>query len=441
MALRAPRGTTDLLGRQARAWNHIRQTAFDLFARYGYEPVETPTFEQLDVFSRGIGETTDVVGKEMFLVFSQQAAGRIAAGEKLRSDENLALRPEMTAGVARAAMENGLVAPGAATMKLVYAGSMYRHERPQMGRLREFHQIGAECLGAAQPSADAEVIVMLMRFFEAVGIERASMRLLVNSMGDSACRPAYREQVRAHILAHAGELCPDCLRRADANPLRAFDCKNPACREVMADAPRITDVLCDDCRVHFETVKGLLGEAGLSFEEDSRLVRGLDYYTRTVFEVQVTEGLGSQNAIGGGGRYDGLIEEFGGKPTCGLGFAVGFERVMLALEAQGTSRFAPPALQVFVAAVDESTRVPAFKLAQRLRDAGITTELDHQARSLKSQFKLADKCAATLVLIVGPDELAKNAVLLRVMATREEQVVALEDVVSAVQAHTSRFRS
>jgi histidyl-tRNA synthetase len=432
MALRAPRGTSDLLGNEASAWNSIRQTAFDLFARYGYAPIETPTFEQLDVFVRGIGEATDVVGKEMFLVQTKATLDKVAAGEKLGADEALALRPEMTAGVARATVQNGLVPPGAATVKLVYAAPMYRHERPQKGRLREFHQIGAECLGASEPSADAEVIVMLMRFFEAAGIERSSMRLLVNSMGDDACRPAYRKQVRDYILEHSEDLCPECLRRADTNPLRAFDCKNPDCKTIMADAPYITDVLCDECHTHYAAVKDLLTAAGLEYEEDPRLVRGLDYYTRTVFEVQVTDGLGSQNAIGGGGRYDKLIEEFGGKPTPGLGFAVGFERILLALEAQDNANFAPEPPQVFIAAIDEATRAAAFSLAQQLRDAGLSVELDHQNRSLKSQFKLADKYGVSQIVVVGPDELAQGTVILRSMDTHEEQQIRLEDLPTVI---------
>ena len=426
MNLRAPRGTTDLLGSAALAWNSIRQTAFELFAHYGYQPIETPSFEQLELFARGIGEATDVVGKEMFLVHSQQALQKIAAGEQLKAEDHLALRPEMTASVARAVVEGNLAPPDAATAKFVYAAPMFRHERPQKGRLREFHQVGAECLGAAEPTADAEVIMLLLRFFEAVGIEPKSMRLLLNSMGDDDCRPAYRGQVRDYILDNAEKLCPDCLRRAETNPLRAFDCKNPDCRTVMDGAPRITDALCDGCSQHYQQVKQLLDAAGLAYTEDPRLVRGLDYYTRTVFEVQVSEGLGSQDAIGGGGRYDKLIEGFGGKPTPGLGFAVGFERILLALAAAGKCGFAAPALQAYVAAVDGSTRNQAFLVAQRLRDAGFSVELDHQNRSLKSQFKQADKLQAKLVLIIGPDELAASALTVREMASRNEHVVSLE---------------
>lgn len=432
MALRAPRGTTDLIGRNAEAWHFMQLEAARSFGRYGYKLIETPTFEQLDVFVRGIGEATDVVGKEMFLVHSRYTEDKLVKGESLRTEEQLALRPEMTAGVARAIVQHNLVPPDATTMKFVYGASMYRHETPQKGRLREFHQIGAECIGSPEPSADAEVIVMLLRFFEDIGIPRERMRLLINSMGDDTCRPAYRRQVREFISSHASDLCEDCVRRAETNPLRAFDCKNEGCRAVLGAAPEITDMLCDECAGHYHSVKALLDAEGVEYIEDSRLVRGLDYYTRTVFEVQVSEGLGSQSAIGGGGRYDKLIEQFGGKPTPGLGFAIGFERIVMAIDAAGTYRFDSYGLDVFVAAVDESMRATAFSLAQELRAAGVAVELDHQKRSLKSQFKQADKSGARLIVIVGPDELASRTVKLRSLITREEVTVALEDLTTTV---------
>jgi histidyl-tRNA synthetase len=411
----------------------MERQAQAVFARYGYDLIETPTFEQLDVFVRGIGEATDVVGKEMFRVFSPAALAKLGEGRALKADEMLALRPEQTAGVARAVVQHNLVPPGATAVKFWYKGSMFRAERPQMGRLREFHQVGAECLGAAEPSADAEVIIMLMRFFEACGIPREAMRLYVNSMGDAACRPAYRDQVRAFIVAHADDLCAECVRRADTNPLRAFDCKASTCQAIMADAPRITDMLCEDCATHYAQVKGLLDDADIAYEENPRLVRGLDYYTRTVFEVQVDAGLGSQNAIGGGGRYDGLLQEFGGKPTPGLGFAVGLERIQLVLRALGTDAAATPALAVYVAATGADTRTAAFSLAQRLRDANLATELDHQGRSLKSQLRQADKSGARLAVIVGSDELATGSVVVRDLTTHEEEKVVLEDVVRAIE--------
>jgi len=434
MALQAPRGANDLLPAQAQAFQCLEQAAAQTFTPYGYQRVSTPAFELTEVFVRGIGQATDVVGKEMFHVFSQHAAAKLAAGEPLKADEQLTLRPEGTAGVARAAVQHNLVPPGAPPVKLWYSGPMFRHERPQKGRLRQFHQIGVEFLGASGASADAETIIMLLRFFQACGLPLAAMRLYVNSMGDDACRPAYRAQVADYIRAHSGELCEECVRRADTNPLRAFDCKNPACAEVMSAAPLITDALCPDCAAHYAEVLALLDEAGLAYERNPRLVRGLDYYTRTVFEVQVDVGLGSQNAIGGGGRYDKLLEEFGGKPTPGLGFAVGLERIALALEALGSGLGALPGPAVFVAAAGEEAevRAAAFGAVQRLREAGLAAELDHQGRSLKSQLKLADKLGARYAVVLGADELASGTARLRDLSSHEEREVALEGLAAAL---------
>ena len=402
----------------ARAWEHLQRVAQELFARYGYEPVYTPLFEHTDVFTRGIGEATDIVSKEMYTF--EDKGGR-----------SITLRPEGTASVVRAALEHNLTANGAQA-KLYYAGPMFRYERPQKGRMRQFWQIGIECLGAPEPTADAEVITVLWRYFETLGIPAANMRLLLNSMGDEACRPAYRDTIASFIRDHADGLCEECNRRADTNPLRAFDCKNPGCREIMAEAPLLRDELCEECAHHYAAVKEHLDALGIPYIEDSTLVRGLDYYTRTVFEVQVDAGLGSQNAIGGGGRYDRLMQEYGGPATPGLGFALGFERTLLALEAAGVDIPAVPRAEVFVARVDDSVTAEVFALSQRLRDAGVAAELDHQARSLKSQFKQADRLGARLVVVAGPDELASGEVTLRDMSTKEEKRLALGSAVADV---------
>ncbi len=404
----------------ARAWEHLQRVAQDLFARYGYEPVYTPLFEHTEVFTRGIGEATDIVSKEMYTF--EDKGGR-----------SITLRPEGTASVVRSALEHNLTANGAQA-KLYYAGPMFRYERPQKGRMRQFWQIGIECLGSAEPTADAEVIAVLWRYFEALGIPAGNMRLLLNSMGDEACRPAYRDTVASFIRKHAEDLCDECNRRADTNPLRAFDCKNQACREVMSAAPLLRNELCHECAQHYAAVKTHLDALGIPYIEDSTLVRGLDYYTRTVFEVQVDAGLGSQNAIGGGGRYDRLMEQYGGPATPGLGFALGFERTLLALEAAGVQVPTPARAEVFVARVDDSVAAEVFALAQRLRDAGIAAELDHQARSLKSQFKQADRLGARFVVVVGPDELASGEATLRDMTTKEEKRVALASAVADVAA-------
>ena len=419
MNARAPKGTTDMLPATARAWEHMTATAQELFARYGYEPIYTPVFEHTEVFTRGIGEATDIVSKEMYTF--EDRAGR-----------SLTLRPEGTASVVRAALEHTLV-PQGSSAKLYYAGPMFRYERPQKGRMRQFWQIGLEVLGAAEPSADAEVIVVLWRFYEALGIPASSMRLLLNSMGDEACRPAYREKVAAYIRSRAADLCDECNRRLDTNPLRAFDCKNPACERVMEAAPLLRDELCEPCAAHYAEVKTRLEALGIPYAENPTLVRGLDYYTRTVFEVQADAGLGAQNAIGGGGRYDRLMEAYGGKPTPGLGFALGFERTLLAMEAAGAGVPGPALADVYVARVDDTVGAEVFAIASELRDAGVAAELDHQARSLKAQFKQADRLGARIVVIVGPDELAAGEVTVRDMTTKEETRVAVAGVADAVR--------
>ena len=429
MAINAPEGTRDLLPDEALFWERFKGTAAEVFGRYGYLPIDTPIIEQTELFVRGIGEATDVVSKEMFTAISGENLRRwLEEGKAPKAKGRLSLRPEGTAGTVRAVVQHDLVPQGAAPAKLMYAGPMFRAERPQKGRQRQFNQIGVECLGAEEPTIDAEAIIMLMRFYEKVGIPRASMRLLLNSMGCEQCRPPYRELVKAYMDEHAAELCETCMTRAELNPLRAFDCKNETCATVMADAPKITDHLCEGCREHYDAVKALLDGAGIAYEEDPALVRGLDYYTRTVFEVQATDGMGSQNAIGGGGRYDKLAEEVGGRPTPGLGFALGFARCVLALEAAGVEL--PRALRcdLFVACVDDGVRAHAFTLVQQCRDAGYICEMDHQHRSLKSQFKLADKLGAARVAVLGPDELARGQVTLRDMASHEEFPVALDSV-------------
>ena len=432
MAMQAAEGTRDFLPDEAAFWLHFRAAAFGIFARSGYQPIETPLLEQTDLFVRGIGEATDVVSKEMFTAVSGENLKRLIDGGTIKSKSRLSLRPEGTAGVVRAVAQHDLVPQGGAPAKLMYAGPMFRAERPQKGRQRQFNQVGVECLGAEEPTIDAEAIIMLMRFYETIGIPRESMRLLINSMGCEKCRPAYRELVRSYMNEHADELCETCMTRAEINPLRAFDCKNEGCAHVMESAPKISDHLCPDCREHYEAVKAYLDAAGVAYEEDYKLVRGLDYYTRTVFEIQVDTGMGSQNAIGGGGRYDKLAKEVGGRDTPGLGFALGYERCVLALEALGAKASSEVAPAAFIACVDDSTRATAFNLAQELRAQGLYVEVDHQKRSLKSQFKLADKLSARKVIVLGPDEVAEGVAKIRDMETHEEQAVKLDAVAGAL---------
>ncbi len=425
-------GTEDLYGGYMRAWQRMQDVARETFGVYGFSMIETPAIEQVATFVHGIGESTDVVRKEMFRVFSGALVESLLAKgseEGLKAKQRLALRPEGTAGVVRAAVQNNLVPQGSAPAKLWYAGPMFRGERPQKGRLRQFHQVGVEWLGASDPASDAECIVMLMQFFERLGFDADSLRLTINSMGDAACRPAYREQVRSFILDHADQMCDDCLERAELNPLRAFDCKNPHCAEVMADAPLVPDHLCDECAAHYAQVKRYLDEAGVRYEEDPTLVRGLDYYTRTVFEVEVAgAGVG---AIGGGGRYDGLMELEGGKPTPGLGFAVGFERIVLALQTQGVDLGASEEGCVYVACTPD-VRASVFGTVLALRNAGVRTESDCQGRSLKSQFKQADKVGARLCVVLGTDEVAAGMATLRDMHTHEQEQVELSALAATV---------
>ena len=418
-------GTEDLYGGYMRAWERMQAVAAETFGPYGFDRVETPAMEQVDTFVHGIGESTDVVRKEMFRVVSGALMADVlerGSEAHLKPRQRLALRPEGTAGVVRLVVEDNLVPQGSAPAKLWYAMPMFRGERPQKGRLRQFHQVGIEWIGAQDAAADAETIVMLMDFFEVLGLPRERLALKVNSMGDAACRPAYRELVRSFILDHADEMCPDCLERAEVNPLRAFDCKNPGCRAAMASAPLVTDHLCDECRDHYEQVRRYLDVAGVAYEEDPTLVRGLDYYTRTVFEVETRDG-NAQGSIGGGGRYDGLVEIEGGRPTPAVGFAVGFERIMIALENAGVDLAGEPAPCVYVATTSPELRGEAFAACLELRRAGLRVEADYQGRSLKSQLKQANRAGARAVVMLGPDELAAGCATLRDMGTHEQESV------------------
>lgn len=428
-------GTEDLYGGYMRSWEHMQDVARHLFGTYGFDRIETPALEQVDTFVHGIGESTDVVRKEMFRVFSGALLDDLlAAGNEsgLKPRQRMAMRPEGTAGVVRAAVEHNFVPQGGTPAKLWYAEAMFRGERPQKGRLRQFHQVGVEWLGASDPAADAESIIMLMKFYEQMGFSPADMKLMINSMGDAECRPAYREKVKQFILDHKDQMCEDCLERAEINPLRAFDCKNEGCHAVMKDAPLISDNLCDDCRTHYEQVKTYLDAAGISYIEDPTLVRGLDYYTRTVFEVEIPNaGVG---AIGGGGRYDGLVELEGGKPTPGVGFAVGFERIMLALEALGVSAEPAAPSCVYVACAGAEQAPVVFDAVLALREAGIRCETDRTGRSLKAQFKQADKMGAALCVVIGPDEVEAGVVTLRDMESHEQVQVPSDQLVAEVKA-------
>ena len=415
MLINGPRGTKDILPDTVAQWTHVEKVIRELCARYGYHEIRTPIFEHTELFLRGIGETTDVVEKEMY-TFTD------------RGERSLTLRPENTASVVRSYLQNKLYAADA-LVKLFYIGSMFRYDRPQAGRYREFHQFGVEALGEASPAVDAEIIVLAVEFLRALGLQE--LKLHLNSVGCPKCRPVYREKLQEFFRPHLEELCTDCRSRFERNPLRLLDCKNEHCHALAEDAPRITDCLCDECRTHFAEVQSYLTAAGVPFELDANLVRGLDYYTKTAFEVKYTP-LGAQSAVAGGGRYDGLVEEVGGPPTPGIGFAVGLERVLLALEKQGLLPENQEAVDVFVVALGEAAQIPAFKLLHELRVAKLSAAMDFAGRSMKAQMKQANKKNARFVAILGEDEVKEASALLKDMKTSEQKKLALKDFVPAL---------
>ncbi|WP_294157687.1 histidine--tRNA ligase [uncultured Selenomonas sp.] len=413
MLTKAPRGTHDILPAEAGEWNYIEGKIRDLCRRYGYEEIRTPMFEHTELFHRSIGEGTDVVDKEMY-TFTD------------RGGRSITLRPENTASAVRAYLENKLY--GAQDLvKLFYIGSMFRYDRPQAGRMREFHQFGIEALGSENPAVDAEVILVAMDFLSSLGLQDLSLSL--NSVGCPECRATYRKALQDYFRPHLGELCEDCNDRFERAPLRILDCKKDADKPFLVDAPKITDYLCDECKAHFERVQAYLTEAGVAFTLDPRLVRGLDYYTKTAFEIKYPP-LGAQSAVAGGGRYDGLIEEIGGKPTPAVGFATGLERVLLALEKQNLLPAANETTDVFVVALGDAAQAPAFKLLRDCRRAGLTANMDYAGRSMKAQMKQANKHHARYALILGEDEVQNGTVQLKNMEKSEQKSVKIEDVMS-----------
>ncbi len=415
--IRRPRGTQDVGPDEAPAWQWVETVARETAARFGFHEARTPTFEEAALFERGVGDATDVVQKEMYRFRDR--------GERLMS-----LRPESTAGIVRAFVENHWDAPGL-PVKLYYIQSHFRYERPQQGRYREHHQFGAELFGAPGPQADAEVILLAVRFLERLGARDLSVRL--NSIGCEVCRPGYREALVAYYTPHVDELCPDCQRRLAHNPLRLLDCKVPADQALKAQAPRSRDHLCATCADHERTLTGQLGLLRVPWQIDPTLVRGLDYYTRTVFEVHDRDGF----AIVGGGRYDRLMQELGGPAMPGVGFGLGIERLLQYLSSVG---LAPPGHlgpKVFVAARDEDARRVAWMVADRLRQAGIAAEWDLLDRSLKAQFRIADRAGATHVVILGPAELSTGSASVRDLRTSEQAIVPMDALEGAIRGQTA----
>jgi histidyl-tRNA synthetase len=410
----APRGVADILPDTVAAWQTVEATTRRLFARFGFSEIRTPMFEHTDLFIRGVGEDTDIVAKEMY-TFTD------------RGGRSVTLRPEGTAGVVRAYLERGLHA-GPQPAKLGYVSApMFRYDRPETGRYRQFHQMGVEVLGSGLPVADAEVVTLAQRLIEESGLTGATVRL--NSVGDAVCRPEYRLRLRAYYEPHLSELCADCKVRYERNPLRLLDCKQPSCTPFIAGAPTVLDSLCDGCRAHLEGVQAFLTAAGVPYALDPTIVRGLDYYTRTVFEV-VHPTLG---ALCGGGRYDNLVEQLGGPPTAAVGFALGVERLLLALREAGVEPLVEPPT-VFVVCAAETLQPEAFRLATAWREAGIAVEIDLMGRSFRAQMRQADRLQARYVAVLGPDEAARGAVSVRDMRTGNQEEVDATGVVAWLEA-------
>ena len=415
----AVKGFRDVLPDETRRWRLLDEAAARVFGRYGFEEIGLPIVERTELFARSIGDTTDIVEKEMYSFAD-------------RDGTSLTLRPEATAGVVRAYLESGL-AQRDPTARLYYRGPMFRRERPQRGRYRQFHQIGVEAFGREDPLVDAELLVMLTRYLDDVGAR--DTRLELNSVGDAVCRPVYRERLRAFGTARLAELCPDCHRRLERNPLRILDCKVESCRRVVASAPVVLDSLCDGCRAHLDAVRALLEQESVPYTMNPRLVRGLDYYTRTAFEV-VGATLGAQNAVGGGGRYDGLVAALGGPDVSGIGFALGVERLAMVVPAEVGAEI-PPAVAVLPLAPEAVG--PAFGLATRLRDAGLSVALEPAGRSVKALLRAADRRRARVAFILGEDELRAGRATIRDLVRHEDRRQALAlDAPSAVLAETVR---
>lgn len=405
--IRAVKGTRDILPDEVSAWHRIEEAAHRLFARYGYREIRTPVFEETQLFARGIGNETDIVSKEMY-TFDD------------RDGSSLTLRPEATAGIVRSVIENNLMNTDPA-LKVYALGPMFRRERPQKGRYRQFHQVDVEAFGMARPSIDVEVIEAGMGYLSACGLR--GHELILNSVGDSVCRPAYVEALRKALEPNAPRMCGDCQRRALANPLRVLDCKVPDDQEIIEALPRIADHLCPDCRDHFAEVRRQLELLGIPYRLSHRLVRGLDYYTRTTFEI-VSGALGAQNTVLGGGRYDGLVRDLGGPDLTGIGFALGMERLVMLLPPAAVDR----RCDVFVMPLSPHALDGALQLQHRLRAAGVSVLMDQDGRGLKSQMKKADKLAARFVALRGDDERARGVWTVRDMGASSQEDVPENDV-------------
>ena len=435
-----PRGTSDILPSEVYKWHHIEREFRKICAEYGFEEIRTPAFEYTRLFKRGVGETTDIVQKEMFNVIPNVKIREIKADEssvisfnKYLDEEGMTLKPEGTAPVVRAFVENKL--HGQASMhKYYYVTPCFRHERPQAGRLRAFHQFGIEIFGSNSAISDAEVIALGDTFIKRMGLKNLELR--INSIGCKECRPIYDNALKSFLESKLPKLCTTCNDRFSKNPMRILDCKNPDCQEEVKGAPRMLEYLCDGCNCHFDEVKQLLTGMKIEFIIDAGIVRGLDYYTKTAFEF-ISKDIGSQATVCGGGRYDGLIEDIGGPNTPGVGFGMGMERLLLTMEQTNTEIQKPNLVDVFIINLGEQSKIPAIALAQALRQLNVKVELDHLDRSMKAQFKYANKIEAPFAIIIGEEEINSGKISLKDMRDGNQisySIEAAEEIAKQVKS-------
>lgn len=410
---KAIKGTKDVLPKDVHKNQYIEATALDIASKFGYKEIRTPVFEHTELFQRGVGDTTDVVQKEMYTF--DDKGGR-----------SITLRPEGTAGAVRSYLENGLCNE-ALPQKVCYLISCYRYEKPQAGRLREFHQFGVECFGSASPLADAEIIALAKSLFDTLGVKDLSLE--INSIGCPTCRAEYHKALKEYFSSRKDELCNTCKSRLDRNPMRILDCKSPICHEIAEGAPVVIDYLCDECKEHFENVQKYLKAQNIEYTINPQIVRGLDYYTKTVFEF-VSNSIGAQGTVCGGGRYDGLVEELGGQHTPSLGFAMGIERLMLLMEAQGCEFPEAEKPDLFIVALGEKATLKAVEIAKDMREEGFSALLDLNQRSVRAQMKYADKLGAKFNVVIGDNEVEAKTAKLKNMQTGEETEINLDTFVS-----------
>ena len=404
------KGTEDVLPKDSYRWQFVEDVMRKESAAYGFKEMRTPVFEHTELFARGVGQTTDVVQKEMYTFDT-------------KGGESVTLRPEGTAGAARAVLEHGLV-NDSLPIKASYFVSCYRYEKPQAGRLREFHQFGLECYGTQSPVADAELICAAQSIFDRLDIKQ--LRLEINSIGCPTCRAEYHKALKEYFYGYKDELCETCNSRLEKNPMRILDCKSPVCSKIAQGAPKITDYLCDECKEHFASVQKYLDAAGVEYTVNPTIVRGLDYYTKTVFEF-VTDFIGAQGTVCGGGRYDGLIEELGGKHLPSLGFAMGIERLLMLMDKQGIEIPKPSTCDLYVAVMGESASLKSFEIIKAVRSCGLIAETDVVGRGLRAQMKYADKIGAKFSMVLGDNEIEQGKAVIKNMSSGEQTEIVLDD--------------